>query len=75
MDFSISSELQATLDTVRAFVHGELVPLEQEFLHRPFVQLLPMLHKKRKKVQELGLFAPHIGREHGGAGLACSPSP
>ncbi|MBA2663216.1 MAG: acyl-CoA dehydrogenase family protein [Bradymonadaceae bacterium] len=69
MDFSISTELQSTLETVRAFVQDELVPLEHEFLHRPFVQLLPALHKKRKHVRELGLFAPHIERSHGGAGF------
>lgn len=69
MDFSIPADLQATLDRARAFVDDELLPLEAEFLSRPFVELVPALEKKRQVVKSLGLWAPQLSRDEGGAGL------
>lgn len=70
MDFSIPPDLQRTVDTVRAFVDDRIVPLEPRFLHEGFGAVLPELRALRDEVRRLGLFAPHVARDHGGAGLA-----
>jgi acyl-CoA dehydrogenase len=57
------------LEQVRAFVRDELGPLEARFLGGSFRELLPDLHQKRRRVKELGLWAPHLPREEGGLGL------
>ena len=43
VDFSISSDIQAIIDPIRAFVRDELVPLEADGLTTPFRQLIPTL--------------------------------
>ena len=70
VDFSISSDIQAIIDPIRAFVRDELVPLEADGLTTPFRQLIPTLKEKRAKVKELGFFAPYLEKEHGGLGLS-----
>jgi hypothetical protein len=55
---------------VRAFVREELIPLEGRFLSQPFRELLPVLAERRQQVRRLGLWAPHLPREVGGAGLS-----
>ncbi|NLF57365.1 MAG: acyl-CoA dehydrogenase [Candidatus Hydrogenedens sp.] len=70
MDFSITSEMQAVLDRVRAFVEGELFPLGPRFLQEGFGALLPELDALRGRVREAGLSIPQIEKEHGGMGLS-----
>lgn len=72
MDFSIPPALQSTIQTIRAFVEQEVYPLEREFLHHGFREMLPVLHRKREMVKEMGLFAPHIPAAYGGVGLSLS---
>ena len=43
-----------------------------DFLRRPFRELTPALKRKREKVKALGLWAPHLPKEHGGLGLTLS---
>lgn len=62
--------IPALVETVRAFVRDELIPLEGRFLKHPFRELLPALAEKRQQVRRLGLWAPHLPREVGGAGLS-----
>ncbi|HYG83042.1 MAG TPA: acyl-CoA dehydrogenase family protein [Pyrinomonadaceae bacterium] len=62
----VSSSLLAK---VRAFLREEVSPLEREFLSKPFTELLPTLREKRERVKALGLWAPQVPREYGGAGL------
>lgn len=69
MDFSIPAPLQETLKKVRKFLIDEVYPLEAELLSRPFRELLPALAAKRDRVREMGLFAPQVPKDHGGAGL------
>jgi len=57
------------LAAVSAFVRDELIPLESELLSKPFRSLLPALGEKREAAKRLGLWSPHLPREHGGLGL------
>ena len=57
---------------VREFIEGEVIPLECEFLGRPFHELLPVMRAQREKVKSLGLWAPHLPRNLGGLGLRLS---
>ncbi|MBI3851186.1 MAG: acyl-CoA dehydrogenase family protein [Verrucomicrobia bacterium] len=61
--------LNLTLDKIRTFIREEALPLEPEYLHRPFRELLPKLQEKRQKVKALGLWAPHLPKELGGQGF------
>jgi alkylation response protein AidB-like acyl-CoA dehydrogenase len=70
MDFSVPEPLSAILRTARAFVRDEIVPLETRFVSEPFSALAPALEWHRAKVRSMGLWAPHVAREHGGAGLS-----
>jgi len=69
MDFSISAETQALLDRVRAFIEGEMFPLEEASRGKSFRAILPALHEKREKVKSLGLWLPQIPESYGGVGL------
>ena len=69
MGFDISPELQVKVDEVRAFITEEVIPLEPEFLSRPFTELLPRVQELREKVKKMGLFSPHMPRDIGGAGM------
>ena len=70
MDFSIDENLQHTLDRIREFVREEVFPLESEFMRKPFRALLPALNEKRDRVKAMGLWAPSIPKEYGGAGFS-----
>jgi acyl-CoA dehydrogenase len=59
-----------TLDRIRDFVRDELFPLERRFLQEPFRSLLPELQRKRERVKEMGLWAPHLAEADGGLGLS-----
>ena len=61
--------LATLLPKIRAFIADEAVPLEPDFLARPFRELLSQLSAKRERVKELGLWAPHLPAEYGGMGL------
>jgi acyl-CoA dehydrogenase len=67
-----SEELLGLLDRIKEFVRTEVYPLEADFLHRPFRELVPALNTKREQVKALGLWAPHLPKEHGGLGLTLS---
>ena len=70
MDFGISDDLQSTVDQVNAFVEEELEPLEPLLLEDRIDELEEALDEKRQQVKQMGLWAPHIEEEHGGAGLS-----
>jgi alkylation response protein AidB-like acyl-CoA dehydrogenase len=69
VDFEPSQSIQPILEAIREFVDNEVVPLEPNFLARPFAELVPELEKKREQVRQLGLWAPGHPEEHGGLGL------
>ena len=61
--------LNEFLRVIRDFIRTEAVPLEIEFIRRPFRELLPRLREKREKVKALGLWAPHLSAATGTGGL------
>ena len=65
----ISDKLQTTLHSIRAFVQTEVLPLEPDYLNRPFRQVLPRLHELRAQVKAMGLWSPHLPENHGGPGF------
>ncbi len=67
-----TERLNEVLRIIREFVRTEAVPLEIEFIQRPFRELLPRLRDKREKVKALGLWAPHLPEALGGLGLPLS---
>ena len=69
MNLAISDRLKPLLELTEKFVAEELIPLEAQFFHKPFKELVPLLAEKRDKVKALGLWGPQIPKELGGAGL------
>lgn len=65
-------KLQACLNTIRQFIQSEVLPMEGDFMRRPFRELLPLLKAKREQVKALGLWAPHLPPALGGLGLSLS---
>ena len=61
--------LSTALEKIGSFIREEALPLETDFLHRPFRELLPRLQEKRNRVKALGLWAPHLPKEYGGQGF------
>lgn len=70
MDFSDSPRVAKIRSTVRAFVEGELVPLEGQLARDGFPALLPTLKEKRDKAKQTGLWAAFLAEKDGGAGLS-----
>ncbi|MBW6487081.1 MAG: acyl-CoA dehydrogenase family protein [Syntrophobacterales bacterium] len=70
MDFSLSEKMQAITGMIREFVDRELIPLEAEYLKKPFRELLPVLEEKRAMVKRMELWAPNQPQEYGGLGLS-----
>jgi acyl-CoA dehydrogenase len=67
-----SEELLGLLDRIKEFVRTQVYLLEPDFLRRPFRELMPALNAKRAEVKAMGLWAPHLPKEHGGLGLTLS---
>jgi alkylation response protein AidB-like acyl-CoA dehydrogenase len=69
MDFSISEQTQSLLDRFRRFMGERVLPLEREFQHKSFKQMVPTLSELRDEVKKAGLWAPQIPKEFGGMEL------
>src|ERR1044072_38006 len=67
-----SEKLAGLLDRIKEFLRASAYPLESDFLRRPFRKRTPTLNATREKVKALGLWAPHLPKEHGGLGLTLS---
>src|ERR1044071_1187263 len=67
-----NEELLGLLDRIKEFLRTHVDALEADFLRRPFRDLIPALNTTREKVKALGLWAPHLPKEHGGLGLTLS---
>ncbi|MCY3793508.1 MAG: acyl-CoA dehydrogenase family protein [Gammaproteobacteria bacterium] len=68
MDFALTTEQQLVVDTVRAFVERELYPHEQA-VERTGEVPAELGETIKRKVIELGFFAPNLPEEVGGGGL------
>jgi len=69
MDFEVSEKMKTVIEMMDEFVEKELIPLEPEFLRRPFREMLPVLSEKRRMVKQMELWAPQHPQEYGGMGL------
>jgi acyl-CoA dehydrogenase len=69
MNVDTENEFSSLLSKIRDFLREEVLPLETDFLHQPFRDLLPVLNEKRARVKELGLWSPQLPIEYGGLGL------
>lgn len=69
MDFSIPPATEEMLARVRAFVEGELHPLEPVLLAGRHAEAEAGVMALRTEVRRLGLWAPGLPRELGGMGL------
>jgi acyl-CoA dehydrogenase len=67
--FEKTERIEEILEVVRKLMKKEVYPLERAFWHRPFDELRAEVDKLREKAKQMGLFAPHIPEELGGAGL------
>ena len=68
MDFGLTSEQQMVVDTVRDFVERELFPLEEDVERTGRVP--PELGEAiKRKVIDLGFYAPNLPEDVGGGGL------
>jgi acyl-CoA dehydrogenase len=68
MDFALTHEQQMVVDTVRSFVETELLPLEAE-VERTGLVPRALGEQIRRKVLDMGFYAPNIPAEFGGGGL------
>jgi acyl-CoA dehydrogenase len=68
MNFGLTEEQQAIVDTTRAFVENELYPHEQE-VERSGVLRKDLLEEIKAKAIQAGLYAANMPAEVGGAGL------
>jgi len=69
MDFNKSERIETVTKMVQAFMKKEVYPIEREFKHSGFKEMVPKLAGIREKVKQMGLFAPHMPKEYGGAGF------
>jgi alkylation response protein AidB-like acyl-CoA dehydrogenase len=67
-----NEKLLGLLDRIKEFLRAKVYPLETDFLRQPFRDLAPTLSAKRDEVKAMGLWAPHLPKEHGGLGLSLS---
>ncbi|MDP3938529.1 MAG: acyl-CoA dehydrogenase family protein [Deltaproteobacteria bacterium] len=65
-----SERVETIIGMIREFMKKEVYPIEGEFAHKKFGELLPLLNEKRAKVKQMGLWAPQVPEEFGGAGLS-----
>jgi len=69
MDFEVPEKVKVITGMMDEFVEKELIPLEPEFLSRPFREMLPVIEEKRNLVRRMELWAPNHPVEYGGMGL------
>ena len=64
-----TERLRNLLPRVKDFVRAELLPLEKDYLHRPFAETAKVLEQKRELVKAAGLWGLHLPHNEGGLGL------
>jgi alkylation response protein AidB-like acyl-CoA dehydrogenase len=69
VDWSLPQTLEPRLSALRRLVADEVVPLEGAMLRDGFPAVEARLLELRGRAREIDLFAPHLPRDWGGAGL------
>jgi acyl-CoA dehydrogenase len=69
MDFEVPEKIKVITGMIDEFVDKEVIPLEPEYLRKPFKEMLPIIEEKRAMVKNMELWAPNHPREYGGMGL------
>ncbi len=69
MDFTVSDRMQTVIGMINEFIDREIIPLEPDFLSKPFRELLPVIEEKRKIVKQMELWAPNHPVKFSGMGL------
>lgn len=69
MDFHVADETKVMVNMINEFVDKELIPLEADFLSKPFSEIVPILEEKRRIVRQMELWAPLHPKKYGGMGL------
>lgn len=69
MDFEVSDKMKTIIGMICEFVDKELIPMEQDFLSKPLISLIPEIERKRELVKQMELWAPNHPKEYGGMGL------
>src|SRR5438105_9997318 len=72
MNFDIPDDVREIVSRARALLESDAYPLEARLAQEGFKACLPALQAARGKARAIGLFAPAIPREWGGAGLTLS---
>lgn len=62
--------VKALLPVYQKFLIEEVYPIELDVIIKPFRQSRPLLNTLRQKAKEKKLWAPHLLKEEGGAGLS-----
>lgn len=62
--------LETIKEQVGSFLQQEIYPLEKDLISKPFFEMEPLLLQKRNMVKQMGLLAPHMPKQYGGAGLS-----
>jgi acyl-CoA dehydrogenase len=70
IDFTIPPDLQDLLERVRAYVHEDVLPAEQEVADpEDILSSWDVVERLRERARERGLFTPHLPEEWGGLGI------
>jgi alkylation response protein AidB-like acyl-CoA dehydrogenase len=69
MDFTVNEQTRAMIQLMQRFMEREVFPLERAFLSRGFPAIESEAETLRRKVRQMGLWAPAQPKEYGGMGL------
>lgn len=70
MDFEHSPRVLAAVDQISEFLREHVYPLESDVREYGFVACNDKIQAVRTLARSTGFFAPHVSRDHGGAGFS-----
>ena len=69
IDFTLPPDIEEVRRKVRAFIDGEVTPVERELQDAPREEWVRAIGRLRQRAREQGLWNPHLPPEWGGMGL------
>ncbi len=69
IDFTLPPDVEEVRQRVRAFIDGEVAPVERELQGAPREEWVRAIGRLRQRAREMGLWNPHLPPEWGGMGL------